>query len=180
MTDKQASPNPAIQNLLPHGCGPSLALIKTLNESIRSARASFPPLSSNGVNPHFDSDYATLDDVLATVLPSLEANGLDIWSDVQLVNEKPMVITTVMHSDGGYRTSCFPVADLAPQKIGGTMTYAQRYNICALFSLQVAPDDDGNKAQGLPKRPAAKAAANGRQNGVPKSKPAAASNSDWL
>ena len=145
-----------------------------MNAAVVSAKQDFPKLTRNGINPHFESTYATLDDVLACVTPALHANGLDIFTGNHMIDGKPMCVTTLMHSGGGYRTSSFPIADLAPQKIGGTMTYAQRYNICSLLSLQIEDDDDGNRASGLKAKKS-----NSPRNGNPSSRPQSGGDS-WI
>lgn len=135
------------------------------------AREKFPPLARNGFNPAFKSNYACLDDVYECVLEICAQHGLNISTANWFVEGKPCCITSVTHKAGGFRQSAFPIADPSPQKVGGTMTYAQRYQICSLLGIQAEDDDDGNTAQGVKTK-----------NGKASAKPAetAASGNGWI
>lgn len=158
-----------INNALPLGAGPDLASLQKLDEALIKARSQYPKLLRNGKNPAFGSTYSTLDDVISCVMPALAAEGVNVATANWFVEGKPCVITTVSHSSGGFRQSVFPMADPNPQKIGGCMTYAQRYQICSLLGLQAEDDDDGNTAQGIQTK-----------NGKPSAKPAKAAADSWL
>lgn len=161
---------PAQTTALPLGAGPDLASLLKLDAALIKARQEYPRLIRNGINPAFKSSYATLDDVISCVMPVLTKHGLNIATANWFVEGKPCVVTTVSHKEGGFRQSVFPIADPNPQKIGGCMTYAQRYQICSLLGLQAEDDDDGNTAQGVK-----------TQNGKASAKPAAKSGGDsWL
>ena len=173
MTQDSTTASPSASNesvaLLPSGAGPDLEKVKKLDAAIIKARAEFPLLTRNGTNPAFKSSYATLDDVLACVMPVCNKHGLNISTANWFVEGKPCAITSITHKEGGFRQSCFPIADVSPQKAGGTMTYAQRYQICSLLGIQAEDDDDGNTAQGVKS-----------QNGKASSRPAQSSTDSWL
>lgn len=154
---------------LPLGAGPDIASVGKLDEALIKARSEYPKLARNGLNPAFKSSYATLDDVISCVMPALAKQGVNVSTANWFVEGKPCVITTISHKDGGYRQSVFPMSDPNPQKIGGCMTYAQRYQICSLLGLQAEDDDDGNTAQGIKSR-----------NGKPSAKPANNQADSWV
>ena len=138
---------------LPLGSGPDQAKLLDLDKAIIKARGEFSPLHRSGSNDAFNKKkphrFATQDDVYAAVMPALTANEITVSTCNWMVDGKPFVCTTLTHSSGGFRSSLFPIADFTPQKVGGAMTYGTRYNICALLSLQIEDDDDGNRASGV-------------------------------
>ena len=165
----------APSNSLPFGAGPDIASLQKLDDALIKARDQYPKLLRNGTNPAFKSRsgdpscYATLDDVITCVMPALTEQGVNVATANWFIEGRPCVITTISHKSGGFRQSVFPMSDPSPQKIGGCMTYAQRYQICSLLGLQAEDDDDGNTAQGIKS-----------QNGKPSAKPAKPSADSWL
>ena len=131
---------------LPVNAGPTLAAVAALDAAVIKARGNFAPVLKTGNNPAFRSKYAPLDSVLEAVLPALSAEGLSISSGLVEEAGAWRVLTTLSHVGGGWRVSRFPVADLAPQKVGSALTYAMRYGVSALLSLAAEEDDDGNAA----------------------------------
>ena len=153
--------------ILPHGAGPNLAAIKELDTAVLKARSQFPKLIKDSSNPHFKNEYLSLEGLLELVTPVLNKNKLVISTSIQLIGERPWIITCLTHAEsGGFRQSCFPLADPAPQKAGSAITYAQRYQVASLLCLASENDDDGNKASGVGNK--------ARQNGKPSSTPAMA------
>ena len=135
--------------MLPPNSGPDIDGVKALDAAIAKARPSFVDLTKTANNPHFKSSYAPLEDVLAAVTPALAKEKVSISTAGVLAGERFYFCTTLTHADGGWRCSYFPVTDPAPQKVGGTETYAQRYNICGLLGITAGADDDGNAASGI-------------------------------
>lgn len=133
----------APSNSLPFGAGPDIASLQKLDDALINARSQYPKLLRNGTNPAFKSNYSTLDDVIGCVMPALAEQGVNVATANWFIEGKPCVITTISHKSGGFRQSVFPMSDPNPQKIGGCMTYAQRYQICSLLGLQAEDDDDG-------------------------------------
>jgi len=99
----------------------------------------------DGKNPHFKSNYVTLDNLLNTILPLATANGLAITSFVE--NDK-LVTKVVDTEDESSIESRFSIYHEDPQKIGSAITYAKRYNLGAIFNLVTEVDDDGNFSSG--------------------------------
>ena len=148
--------------------GPTPEAVKALDEAITKARANFKDLTKSENNPHFNSSYASLEAVLEAVLEPLAAQNITIETAGVWIGERFTFCTTIRHSDGGFKSSYFPVMDPSPQKVGGAETYAQRYNICGLLAITGGKDDDGNTAMGKSsqngkanRKPAAAAAGNG-------------------
>jgi|TARA_Y100000289_G_scaffold33336_1_gene32949 hypothetical protein len=109
----------------------------------------------DGKNPHFRSDYMTLDGILNTVKPILKEVGIVI---VQSINtdhiDKSLVCNTrLVHISGEYIEGNVVVhADkMTPQGFGSAITYARRYGLTSVLGI-AEPDDDGNAAESASKK----------------------------
>ncbi len=110
----------------------------------------------NAANPHFRSQYVTLDATLAVLRPALTSAQVVILQDPHVDGETVTLTTRLFHVSGEWVESTCS-ADAGPdkrgnvgiQQIGSTITYLRRYALMALFCI--APtDDDGNSGQGDP------------------------------
>ena len=143
--------------------GPTPEAVKKLDEAISKARLQFKDLTDDKINPAFNSSYASLEAVLDAVLLPLLGEGISVSTAGVWVGERFSYCTTLLHVEGGFRSSFFPVNDPSPHKVATAETYAQRYNICGLLAITGGKDDDGNTAMGK-----------SSQNGKANRKPAAA------
>ena len=115
----------------------------------------------DGKNPHFRSDYMTLDGILNTVKPILQEAGMAIIQSTVSSEDKIICTTRLIHESGQWLSnSCYVHADKnTPQGYGSAITYARRYAICSLLGI-AEMDDDGNEAEVASKKsnaaPAAK------------------------
>ena len=113
-----------------------------LIQALIKARAEFPSIQKDKVNPHFKVSYASLDSVLDAVTPALCKHGLAI---VQLMEKGNILKTHLFHESGEVLTSEYELPDIQDnQKKGAALTYARRYSVCALLSITADEDDDGN------------------------------------
>lgn len=106
-------------------------------------------LTADASNPFFNSKYVSIENIMNTLKPLLEEQGLLIYHTVY-----PDNVTTHIMEIGGDETdprkceivSHFPLNQaLDAQKKGAEITYGKRYNIVAIFAL-IEDDDDGNSA----------------------------------
>ena len=148
--------------------GPTPEAVKKLDEAISKARLQFKDLTDDQVNPAFNSSSASLEPVLDAVVLPLLGEQVTVSTTGVWLGERFTYCTMLTQVEGGFRCSYFPVNDPRPQQVGGSETYAQRYNICGLLAITGGKDDDGNKAQGKSsqngkanRNPAAAAAGNG-------------------
>lgn len=100
-------------------------------------------LKKDGKNPHFKSDYVTLNEVLAKVKKPLNDLGI-------LIIQKPAsdgLTTMLIDKEDGSNVECFlPFVEASTaQKIGSNITYNRRYSLVSLLALD-DEDDDGEKA----------------------------------
>ena len=100
-------------------------------------------------NPHFKSKFADLLSCLKTVKPALKDNNFALQQVIkQLEGGGSVLQTNLIHisgkvvCDGGIPLVSKDAND--PQKLGGSITYARRYGLCALLGVVGDPDDDGN------------------------------------
>ena len=98
-------------------------------------------------NPHFKSDYITLDNLLKKVNPVCQKYGLGIMQFPTGVG----LVTLLFHEKSGEYISSYYELRLDKQNaqgVGSALTYAKRQTIQALFGLSSGPeeDDDGNEA----------------------------------
>tara|TARA_A100001391_G_scaffold203821_1_gene197242 strand:- start:9398 stop:10075 length:678 start_codon:yes stop_codon:yes gene_type:complete len=120
----------------------------------------------DGKNPHFRSDYMTLDGILNTVKPILKDVGIVILQSIDnniFSSDKATCViechTKLLHTSGEYiESKCIVHADkMTPQGYGSAITYVRRYGITTALGIAEA-DDDGNAAEvaSAPKKPASK------------------------
>jgi hypothetical protein len=116
-----------------------------LIKALIKARAEFPSIQKDKINPHFKVSYASLDSVLDAVTPVLCKHGLAI---VQVMEKGSILKTHLFHESGEFLTSEYELPDIQDsQKKGAALTYARRYTVCALLSITADEDDDANSAK---------------------------------
>ena len=127
--------------------------------ALAKAQAMLRGAVKDSTNPHFKSRYADLASCWDACREALAANGLSV---VQLPEGNGGVVemtTRLMHSSGQWIecTGTFTPSKSDPQGMGSCITYARRYQLCAVVGIS-PEDDDGNaasepmKAQAKPER----------------------------
>jgi len=107
-------------------------------------------IKKDAKNPFFKSNYASLSNILTEVQDPLNESGLVI---TQFPDEQGLVSMLIHAESGQYISSNYqmPVSKPNdPQALGSSITYARRYAISSILSLNVE-DDDGNKGAEKPK-----------------------------
>lgn len=116
----------------------------------------FGGVKADGTNPHFRSDYITLDGILETAKPILARHGLALLQDVYGNMECITVKTKLLHESGEALESGELQGKPAkndPQAMGSLITYLKRYQVAAFLGVCESDDDDGNAAAGNPNPP---------------------------
>jgi hypothetical protein len=106
-------------------------------------------VGKDAVNPHFKNKYASLSNIIEATTPHLNAVGLSI---IQLPCESGLE-TMLLHTSGEYisSVSLTPCKDASnPQALGSALTYARRYALGAVLSLNIDEDDDAQRATVAP------------------------------
>lgn len=125
--------------------------VAPLAAAYTKAFAEISNVVKNATNPHFGSDYATLDAVLDTVRPVFAKHGLAVYQAPGKIGELAgnlvvSVVTVLMH-ESGLQMQVETQVPLGPkataQAAGGAITYARRYALAAIAGIAQV-DDDGN------------------------------------
>ncbi|NJJ38577.1 ERF family protein [Paenibacillus apii] len=106
-------------------------------------------IEKDAKNPHFKNDYATLDNIVDEVRPLLAKHGLVIMQFPGGDGEKYTLRTMLVHESGEWIESeplTMRPTKNDPQGIGSCTTYARRYSLSAMLSLNTGEDDDGEQA----------------------------------
>jgi hypothetical protein len=123
--------------------------INEIAGALAKAQAEIQNVTKDAKNPHFKSDYATLDAITDTVRPVFSKHGLSVVQIPSYADGVTTVETLVTHISGqwigGATSAPTPKAD--PQGVGSACTYLRRYSLAAIACL-AQTDDDGNAATG--------------------------------
>ena len=108
-------------------------------------QAELPQVGHDKQNPHFKSQYCSLEAIQTVVLPVVEKHGFCL---VFGCGEE--VTATLFYGDTEVSTGSFPLPNTPnPQVLGSHMTYARRYLTCLLLNVKTSgDDDDGNTSAG--------------------------------
>jgi hypothetical protein len=103
-----------------------------------------PTVPFDAKNPHFRSDYATLDACLNAASKLLGNYGIAI---VQMPTDD-LLINMMTHSSGEWMRFVYTmqIKEKTAQGRGSALTYARRYCYQAMVGLAPGNDDDGEKA----------------------------------
>ncbi len=96
-------------------------------------------------NPHFHSQYATLESVTEAVLPALNEQGIAMMHVVS--QGRDAVVTMLMKGDDTLTCTVPLIGEPKNiQQFGSAVTYARRYGLMMICGIAPADDDDGNAA----------------------------------
>lgn len=106
-------------------------------------------LQKTAINPHFKNKYVPLEEIIGAVVPLLNEHGIVLLQAVGHYEGTPVLVTTLLDSEGGERfesASPLILEKQTPQAVGSAITYMRRYALLSLLGLVADEDDDGNKA----------------------------------
>ena len=115
--------------------------------ALSKAQGEIENAAKNSANPHFNSKYADLAEVLNTIRPVFAVHGLSLIQSTEFDGAMVSVTTLLAHAGGGYvtaRASCVP-AKTDAQGIGASTTYLRRYSAASVAGI-AQEDDDGQSA----------------------------------
>jgi hypothetical protein len=128
--------------------------INEIASALAKAQGEIQNVVKDAKNPHFKSDYATLDAVTDTVRPVFAKHGLAIVQMPTSENGIATVDTLITHSSGQWilgGTSC-PLSKADAQGLGSATTYLRRYATSAAANIAQTDDDGNAAAQGTPQQ----------------------------
>lgn len=124
--------------------------INEIAKALTKAQLEIKEAPKDGNNPHFKSNYITLDGVYNAIRQAMADNGLSV---VQTFDLPPAgfdicVVTTLMHTSGQWIKGSLPMTSQKkdPQGFGSAGTYARRYSLAAMLGVVSDVDDDGEGA----------------------------------
>lgn len=104
----------------------------------------------DGVNPHFNSKYATLRSVIDAVKPALTKSGLCFVQTVHIADGAVGVETIFYHESGetlSGGTVYVPTTQQSAHGYGSALTYAKRYSLATACGISSEEDDDANVSE---------------------------------
>lgn len=122
--------------------------IGAISKALTAAASEIGGARKDAKNPHFKSQYATLESVIDAAREPLRKNKLFVMqSPGAIVDGSIQMRTRIIHESGEWiETLCeVPLGKRDPQGVGSAQTYARRYAYAALLSIP-AVDDDGEAA----------------------------------
>lgn len=128
--------------------------ISELTAAFTKAQAAFPAVPRGGSNPHLQSRYSTLTDLIEAIREPLATNNLAFTQCLGMEGDMTVLTTMLMHASGQFISSQMPVQAMEPnrgtnemQALGSTIQYLRRYALAAMSGVASAEeDDDGNKS----------------------------------
>jgi hypothetical protein len=124
--------------------------------AIHAAQGAMRGVAKDSKNPAFKSSYASLESVIDTARPALQAANLAFTQAPGALVDGAIEITTMlMHTSGQWLRSTLhvPLSKRDPQGVGSAITYGCRYALMATLGLPPV-DDDGEAAMDRTPRPA--------------------------
>lgn len=118
------------------------------------AQASIKAAPKSSENPHFQSKYADLSEVINSIRGPLADNGLSYIQEAIKCEGGVGVTTQINHSSGQWirlGPTPIPVSKMNAHQVGSAVTYAKRYSLCAALGV-ATEDDDGTAATEEPER----------------------------
>lgn len=119
--------------------------IEKLATAIMVFHSEVGKVKKDASNSFFKSKYASLSNILDAIEEPLQKAGLVV---LQFPSGEGLV-TQLVHTSGQYMRALYtmPVKEQNnPQAVGSAITYARRYALAAVLSLNIDEDDDGNAA----------------------------------
>lgn len=117
--------------------------IKDLATALAKAQAEIKGAVKDASNPFFKSNYADLQSVWDACRLPLSKNGLSVAQTTDIVGERLVLVTTLLHSSGQWIRGALPVEPVKrdPQGMGSAITYARRYALAAMVGIYQTDDD---------------------------------------
>lgn len=122
----------------------------TLAEAMTAFQAELPHITKDDKAQvgSRETRYANLASISELVLPMLAGLGLYWTCAPTLLEDKTFVLSYALrHVAGDEISGEYPLPSGTPQTMGGAITYARRYALCAVLGIAPAEDDDDAQAQ---------------------------------
>ena len=123
---------------------------KELLEAFFKAQSEFSTIQKSGYNPHFKSNYSTVEDYQKACFPALRKHGLLCNGGTDIINGQFVVTVDIHHKESGqWMRSIAPVTPEkpGPQPIGGWISYLTRYMMGRMLGVYGEEKDDDSNSQ---------------------------------
>lgn len=120
--------------------------IKNIAQALSEFHKRIGKIKKEANNPFFKSKYASLSNILDNIDTPLSESNLVV---TQFPTANNGLTTILIHTESGeYMQDTYDMHPVKndPQSIGSAITYARRYALGAILSLNIDDDDDGNAA----------------------------------
>lgn len=119
----------------------------TLASALAKAQAEMKSAEQNGYNPHFKSNFSTLEDLIMASRPALTKYGIALTQYPHAEQGQSYLITRMMYEQEAIESkiliSLKDPTDI--QKLGSAISYLKRYAYAAICGIATSEaDDDGN------------------------------------
>ncbi len=109
-----------------------------------NAQQDIKKIDKDAINPHFKSKYTSLPSILEQFRPVFLEH--ELFYRTKIDGNKLITYVEDQHSTEHYSTE-MPLLEVATmQKLGSSITYAQRYSLLLVMGVAAGMDDDGNDA----------------------------------
>ena len=99
-------------------------------------------------NPFTKSGYITLDNIVETMSPIWDAQGILVYHYTE--EDHMVTVARDIEDDTEVKSKFKLIESNDPQKLWSCITYAKRYNLGQIFNIITDRDDDGNSAKPIP------------------------------
>ena len=128
--------------------------MKNIAKALLDAQKKIKNAKIDAANPHFKSDYATLESVISSVKDIANASGIAIVQTSSKDDQGHFLETLLIHADSGEQVTSKVYLVLDKQNmqgLGSALTYARRYSLASLFCIGTEDDDANEAAKQAPK-----------------------------
>ncbi len=117
------------------------------NKAFAAFQGELTKVHRDSKNPHFQSNYASVEAVLDAIKGPLKTHGLSFLQLPLGGVEVCRLLVRIVHKSGEFIQWVFatPIAKKDPQGMGAAITYSRRYTLTSALGLPEV-DDDGNAA----------------------------------
>lgn len=125
--------------------------ITEIAKALVKAQGEFAPIiktkeaTIKGEKSSFSFKYAPLEEILSTIRPTLQANGLALMQGVQGFD----LVTTLLHISGEWISHAMemPKAYTSSRAYGSELSFRRRYSVTSVLGIAAEEDDDGQHAE---------------------------------
>ena len=125
--------------------------------ALAEVQAELPPVTKGETvkTATYSYNYADLAAVSAAILPVLGKHGLAFTARPTLLDGHFVLAYSLVHVSGEREDGVYPLSSgssATPQQIGGLITFARRYCLCAVTGVAPAGEDDDAASANTPQR----------------------------